>query len=279
MRDMRSIVRERMSLRTIVIAIVVSAAGMSLLGWTASSERWQDATSWQAFLQNLGALLFVTGLLTVVWDLFSKRAFAKELLDLTGLADDVRAAGLVRAVSSFRTEMNWPNLLRKTSTLDLFVCWARTWRNQHESELAAILTRKSGLIRVILPDHEHAETLATMVTHFSGYDADRIKQEVADAVAFFKKLHTERKNRSARVEIRHVRRVPLFSWYRLDEQVAILAFYAHRQKVSTIPTFVCRRGGFIYEFADHEFEYLLSDEAGSRLVLMEESLQDEHALR
>lgn len=66
MSDMRSIVRERMSLRTIVIAIVVSAAGMSLLGLTASSERWRDATSWQVFLQNLGALLFVTGLLTVV---------------------------------------------------------------------------------------------------------------------------------------------------------------------------------------------------------------------
>ena len=170
MRDMRSIVRERVSLRTIVAAIVISVAGMSLLGLTASSETWRDAPSWQAFLQNLGSLLFVTGLLTVAWDLFSKRAFAKELLDLTGLADDVRAAGLVRVVASFRTEMEWPDLLRNASTLDLFVCWARTWRNQNESELAAILARKSGLIRVVLPDHEHAETLATMATHFSGYD-------------------------------------------------------------------------------------------------------------
>ena len=39
MSDMRSIVKERVSLRTIVAAIVVSAAGMSLLGLTASTDQ------------------------------------------------------------------------------------------------------------------------------------------------------------------------------------------------------------------------------------------------
>lgn len=90
-------------------------------------------------------------------------------------------------------------------------------------------------------------------------------------MAFFQKLHHERKNQSARVEISLVRRVPLFSWYRLDEQVAVLACYAHRQKVSAIPTFVCRRGGFLYEFAAQEFDYLLSDVAGARRVAIEGS--------
>jgi hypothetical protein len=256
--------------RTLLIAAIMTAAGMALLGWTSDVQRWSNATSWQALLQQVGSLLLVTGLLTLVWDLFSKRAFARELLDLTGLASDVRAAGISRIVSSFRGELEWRYLLDGARTLDLFVCWAKTWRNQHEEQLAAVLSRRDGLIRVILPDYEDASTVSAMETHFADYDAERIRGEIVEAVSFFKTLHKRRSNASATVEIYLVKRVPLFSWYRIDDNIAMLAFYAHRYKVSNVPTIVVKRGGHLFEFASEELAFLASTANGARKIGVEE---------
>jgi len=255
--------------RTILIGILVGLLGIGLLWWTADQGRWANATSWQAFGQQLGSLFVVTGLLTLLWDLFSRRAFAQELLELTGLAACVRSAGVTKIASSFRAELEWGELLRDARALDVFVCWARTWRNQHETHLAAILERKGGLIRVVLPDYEHADTVAAMANHFADYDGDRVRQEIKDAVAFFKALHQSRKHKDARVEVYLVKRVPLFSWYLIDESAAVLAFYAHRAKVSSVPALVCQRGGYLYDFAAKEFEFLSVTTNEARAVSME----------
>ncbi len=267
---LRNFMAERPGLCSVIAAMLLVITGSLLLYWSACDGCWAQWSSPRAFVQAFGALLLASGLLAVLWDLFTKRAFAEKILDLAGLARDVNAAGITQVVRSFRgKELNWHDLLNNVRSLDLFVCWAKTWRNSYQENLQAILARKGGQITVVLPDPEDDATMSSLDNHFAGYTKDRICNEIREACDFFVKLHQDRAEHTSCLRIWLVKRAPLFSWYRIDGTTAVFAFYAHRGKTS-VPSIVCTRGGHLFDFANAELSFLLSSESGAREFPIEE---------
>src|SRR5690625_4123660 len=68
---------EVVTLRAALIAGVTVVAGGLILWW---STAWTSSEPMAAFLGQLGGLLVATGLLAVAWDVFGRRAFAREVL-------------------------------------------------------------------------------------------------------------------------------------------------------------------------------------------------------
>ena len=77
------IVRTVHTYGTVIIAVVVVFIGVALLYASGSPSFEHNQPSLQTLIRELGALLVVTGGITVLWDLKGRRDFADEVL--TGL--------------------------------------------------------------------------------------------------------------------------------------------------------------------------------------------------
>jgi len=260
---------EIVNYRVLWIAIILCVVGfLFIFIGTPNPNASANPNKWYAVLCSLGGSLFAAGILSTLWEVLAKRAFAEEMLHRAGLAKDITAAGILQIVDSFRSdEMKWSELLQHTKCLDIFVCWAKTWRNHNKEHLQSIVANPEGRIRLVLPDPDHEPTITYLANSFEGYDIDRIKQEINEAIKFFKDLDQIAGKTVGHIEIWCVGRSPQFSWYRLDYQ-AVFAFYAHRGKVA-VPTVVCNKEGYLYDFANKEFEFFFSGKGEARRVYPE----------
>ena len=240
--------------RVILMAVSLCIIGFILItvGTKPASESITQ-TRLDVILVSVGATLLSAGVLSSLWELLAKRAYTEETLKRVGLKNDVVKAGVVQFVDNFRSsEIDWGDLLGNAKELDLFVCWAYTWRNMNKEKLEGILSRKGGKIRLILPDLDDELIVKRLSHDFKGYDEEKVRQRISDAIDFFKELDSNAA--SGQVEIWCISRSPQFSWYRVDTKV-IFAFSAHRGK-DAVPTIVGQQGGFLYDFAVMEFEFL-----------------------
>src|SRR5690606_27560373 len=112
---------EVVTLRAALIAIGTVAAGALILWW---STAWASSAPMAAFLGQLGGLLVATGLLTVVWDVFGRRAFAREVLAKARLSADVVDSGITRITDQYLHEVAWEELFDGARHIDIVVAYA-----------------------------------------------------------------------------------------------------------------------------------------------------------
>ena len=240
--------------RVILIAVGLCIIGFVLItmGMKKPSGSMMQ-TRMDVILVSVGATLLSAGMLSSLWELFAKRAYTEETLRRVGLKNDVVKAGIVQFVDNFRSaEIDWEDILVNARELDLFVCWAYTWRNMYQEKLKGIINRKAGKIRLILPDLEDDLIVKRLSHDFKDYDDEKVKQRISEAIDFFKELDSNEE--SGHVEIWCISCSPQFSWYRIDNKV-VFAFSAHRGK-DAVPVIIGQEGGFLYDFATKEFEFL-----------------------
>ena len=268
-KDLADIYAKITNYRVLVIAIILCLIGFIFI-WLGTPDPNASAnpSKWNEILCSLGGSIFAAGILSSLWELFAKRAFAQEMLHRAGLTKDITAAGIVQVVDNFRSDdMRWSEYLQNTKCLDIFVCWAKTWRNHNKEHLESIVADPQGRIRLVLPDPDHEPTITYLANSFEGYDKNGIQRDIMEAIQFFKDLDRISDTTLGHVEIWCVGRSPQFSWYRLDHQ-AVFAFYAHRGK-KAVPTVVCKKEGYLYNFANEEFEFFFSKKSKARRVYPE----------
>jgi hypothetical protein len=201
----------------------------------------------RALLGQAGGLVLATGLLTVAWDLFGRRAFADEVLAKAGLSADVARAGIVRVTNQYLAEVEWMSLFRDVSKLDIVVAYAATWRNTHRASLQQVARRSDSRIRVFLPDPDDVQTVAVLAERFSAQPADLIAK-INEAIRDFRSLTVPG---GATIEVWLRAGDAVFSCYRFDSN-AVLTLYSHaRERRSQVPTFVVS-GGELFDFVYNE---------------------------
>lgn len=269
MKERISLFIERTNLRTATAAFVFLVLGFIALIVTIDDKTWQYHTPWRSLIQTVGSLLVVTGLISIAWELLCKRSLTEEVLARAGLSNDITKAGLTTIQENFRnTTPLWNTLLADATDLIFFVCWAESWRKDYYSLLEGIL-RRGGKITVILPDPQHQYTVQTLSTHFGNYTLDQIVEKISRARNQYENLSKEYGCQKGLLEIWFIKRSPLFSWYRVDNKHAVFAFYAHRGYMSgavPVPMIVVHKGGYLYDFATKEMEFLISGESEARKV-------------
>jgi hypothetical protein len=225
------------------------------------------ASPLETTIEQAGALLFVTGALTVVWDLRGRRVLTEEVLAAASLSTDVTAAGLRRVVSRYH-EFGWDEELDRASEVDLFFAYARTWRMAHATALRHLVSRRGTRLRVVLPDRDSSELMDRLAAKF-GYAVEELQEHIRDAERDFANLRQQALEESV-VQVRLTQEFPVFTYYRFDG--ACVGFlYAQARGRTDVPGFYCERSGALGRFFSDQFEGLW----GSSVRPKEESDGDE----
>jgi hypothetical protein len=236
------------TLQTWLVAALVAAVGLELLYLAGRDDLWTDLSGLRALTNALGGALIVSIALGGLWELFGKRAFAREILETARTSTDVEAAGLTRVGSRYLDDPDWERLFSTVRKLDIFVAYARTWRHSNLSRLQAVASRPDARLRLYLPDPNDEETVRILAGRFN-QTAEELVAAITEARREIEALH---RPDGAEVTVYFRRGDVLFSCYRFDG-TAVLTLYSHsRERVSAVPTLVVRDGGSLYDYVRAE---------------------------
>jgi hypothetical protein len=208
--------------------------------------------TWQKILDELAAFIFVTGLISMVWELRGKRAFAAEVAETARLSERIRNASLTDVSSDFMGDVNWPGLFANAHHIDISFAYGGSWRGMHIDRLRARLRRGGALLRVILPDPADAEVIAELTRR----GMVGVQQKIYESIREFEQLALAEETK-ADVEIWTFARSPLYSFYRFDDRI-LIAPYQHRTVRSTVPAFIMQRGSDLFSFFENDVTAMMS---------------------
>jgi len=199
-------------------AIGLSAAGLGLL---VLSELVLGSIQWlSACAAQLGGLLIVTGLISFTWEKWVKRSFTKELLDIVGLANRVRNAGLVFVGRPYEDSEYWNQVISAASQMDLAFVAARTWRRTYWDALSKIAANPRAEVRITLPDYTDLDGIRLLARRFST-TTDALVQDIKEAESDFRRLFGQ----SDRFHLQLSRGEFLYTYMRFDATI-FMFFYA-----------------------------------------------------
>ncbi len=248
----RSPFRSVTTLKFVLTAAVVIGLGVYCLYLGGEETRfWSDHSALRTLMEQLGGLLIVAGLLSVLWELLGKRAFAREVLDDTRLATELEASGIKRVGMQFFEEAVWEECFKGVEKLDIFVAYAQTWRHINLPRLQAIAQRPNGRIRIYLADPDDQQTIETLSARFKS-DPNDLRQKIEATKRDFEALRVAN---GASIEVFYWSGDRLFTFYRFDNKV-ILSMYRHTGRSPVLPTFVCESGGSLYQFVYDELRVI-----------------------
>jgi hypothetical protein len=249
--------------RITTLSWTIVAIGMILLGgfflYVSSADTVGSYPVVKAFSNNVGGVLLATGLISLLWELVSRRAFLSEVFSIARLSEDVKRSGLHRLTMDFQHEVEWPELLESARRIDVFVSYARTWRNQNLSRLRAFAERPGSQMNLILPDPDNEEVIRELARRYST-NPEAIRDRVNEAISAFMLMFDRKKGAKGQLSIWVTTATPVFTFYRIDKKY-ILSTYRHRSDRGDILTLVCDRKGDLTDFIDREYEYLTDDSA------------------
>jgi hypothetical protein len=241
------------SLRASLLLVVFSVVGVLFLWGSAKAEE-SHHLLWAALSRELGSLLLVTLVLTLLWDILGKRSFADEILAKAGLSRDLNDAGIQVITESFQDpRINWDQLFSNACHLDIFVAYASTWRNSHMNQLGRLLRRQDSRLRVILPDPGNAPIVEELAARFQ-ISADELQSRINDSISSFQQLNDGNRDN---VQIYLCPVAPLYTMYRFDSS-AVIAFYNHRLGRIPVPALICNEKGYLYRHVTEEIEGLIA---------------------
>jgi hypothetical protein len=246
---------------TTLMAILVGA-GFVVLGiaclWISAYTEENHYLKTASVLREMGAFALIGSALGLWWEIVGKRKYTDELFAKIGMARHLVSAGVGTITMSFNDDqIDWTNLFGQSSTLDIWVAYANTWRNKNIDKIRALLARNDSKIRIILPDPDDENLMAQLAARFSK-DADGLRDNILETVNEFRALAVE----PAKLEIHFAPKSPLFTFY-VFNNFAVLAFYNHRDGKLSVPTFVCNHEGTLYQYLSNEFAGL---RVGARLA-------------
>jgi len=251
---------ERVTLRLILTALGIVVIGVLLLALSASEWLGNKSRVCQTVIQQLGGLLFVTAAITLIWEVFGKRAFLDEILAKAQVSRDVEFSGLMKVTDSFHTDIDWSRYIEHASKIDIFFAYGSTWRGSHDQELKRAAQRAEVRLRVVLPDPKDEQTVGELARRF-GYTTEKLRSLVEEAANYFRSLRAASAGHGSEISVWFLPAAPTFTFYRFDH-IGIIAMYTHRQERVGVPTFVFEQGGTLYDYMRKEFEAMIAGEGG-----------------
>jgi hypothetical protein len=230
---------------TVIIAVVVVFAGLALLYISGSPTFEHDQPSWQTLVREVGALLFVTGGITLLWDLKGRRDFADEVLAKAQVSADIRSSGVLRLSMQWLDDVEWARMIQRAREIEIFISYGYTWRTVHWARLEQFSRDKRNRLRVYLPHPEDQETISVLATRYAS-SSDRVRQQITDAASAFASLRQEGVGADIRVYYRQGD--PTFACYRFDDQI-VVTLYSHRRGRGDVPTMLLGPGTLFDFFA------------------------------
>jgi hypothetical protein len=245
---------EVLNLKAVVASLAAILFGLAIL--YASAVLGEHHPRLEVVVREAGALIFVTGLLSIFWELLAKRSLADEIITKVGISRQILASGLRKITPNFHRDIDWPALFKDAHQIDIFFAYGGSWRAAHYEELNTFARRNGARLRIILPDADDADIVGEMARRFSTSAAETVKR-IRSSTEEFEALA---KNAVAKIEVWYLPRSPVFSYYRFDS-VAIMGLYHHKNIRATVPALTFAKPGSLYDYFSDEFESMMVGDA------------------
>jgi hypothetical protein len=243
--------KERTTASTVVGALVVFGIGVALIYVSTGAGLWEPV------LREIGSILLVTVTVGILWDLWSKRAFADEIWAKARLSHTLDAAGLAGFTLDFQ-QVPFQDLLENATRLDILFSYAETWRNHYIRQLNLIAATKGARIRVLLPDPDNQQVIQELSVRFDT-QADSLRQRIREAKDFFCRDLHEKYPDGSDIQVWYFARAPHHTFYIIDNTAIIAMYYLQRGRGLSVPTFISKKGGSLYRFVLTEMEDIVRD--------------------
>ena len=139
-------------------------------------------------------------------DLFIKRSFAEEILEMARVGDAINQAGIFTVEQFFQSEnIKWTELFA-AERVDLFFIGSSTWRNRVFGDIQQFFGRRGTRMRVFLPDPANPAITGELAARMN-YTVDDVAKMIRDAYSFFQTLAAE-KSATDRLTLTYVDRAP-----------------------------------------------------------------------
>ena len=158
--------KENTNIRTYLISLLIGFIGMGLL--IISYQNW-FINPWNKLIEELGAVLIASVALAIIWDLFSRRSFLKELLSATKLSEQIIDTGLIGISPNWHGSVNWEDLINSASSIKIFFMYGRTWRNTNRAKLIEFASRANTKATIVLPDFNDQDYMTRLAIE-TGYE-------------------------------------------------------------------------------------------------------------
>lgn len=265
MPDLARLLRERTTLRSWLIAVVIGVIGGGLIYWSTLNV-WVGKEIYRNLVVAFGYFFLAPVAIGVLWELFIRRAFVDEIISSFRIAEEVTSAGIVGYTNNFNTGIDWDSYFNNASKLDMLFSYGATWRNMNERNFKDFVN-KGGEIRVVLPDPNDDNTVSELARRFY-YTKDQLQSRINEAIQFFKGLKSNTSN--AKIEVWLLPKPPLFSFYKFDNTI-IMALFNHRPGRVGVPTIITQRGGMLFNFISAEFDAMIEEDGlGTQRVSLDD---------
>ncbi|TMU66283.1 hypothetical protein FGA82_31215 [Pseudomonas fluorescens] len=244
------------NLRTYIASASIFIIGILLLMGSERSSFPEGYLWLKSLMSNIGALLIASVSIAMLWELFSKRAFLEELLAKTGMAEDIRTVGVTDISLNPVQGPDFSKLIKSCERLDMFVCYANTWRAMFEEDLKILAAKKGCRIRLIVPDPDNQEIMKDLAKRFNAKDADTMKGRVTQAIREYIDLFLSVGNDKLDFSVWIHDETPVTSFYRFD-RCAVVTLYKHAKGRGNAPTIVAERGGALYSYIESEIDSMI----------------------
>jgi len=234
-----------MSIGALFIAVLI-LYGSEKLSWFGTHP------TWQKIAEEIASFIFVTGLISMLWELFGKRALVAEVFETARISERVRGAGLLDVSADFMSDVDWAELFTSARHIDIFFAYGGTWRGAHIDRLRARLRQSGTRLRVILPDPDDADVMAELTRRGMVDVETKIRESMHDF-----ELLANAADAKGIVEIWTLARSPLYSYYRFDDRV-LAAPYRHRAGRGAVPATIIRHGSDLFRFYEEDVEAMMA---------------------
>lgn len=253
---MRSQLKQITNLRTYVASGFIFIFGILLLIFSENFNFSQGYFWVKNVSSNIGGLLIASVSIAMLWELFSKRSFLDELLAKTGLSEEIRTVGVTGVSLNPVKGPDFTKLIKGAERLDIFVCYANTWRANFEEDLKFLAGKKNCRIRLIVPDPENLEIMKDLAKRFNAKDDRTMSSRISQAIEEYKALFSSVNNSSLDFSVWIHDETPVSSFYRFD-RCAVITLYKHAKGRGNSPTLVAERGGSLYSYIESEIDSMV----------------------
>jgi hypothetical protein len=246
--------------RLTYFAIIGTVVGIAclLVNWLGSPELPVLVVS---LAGNIGSFLLATVVLGWIFTYYVNRDLMKEVVGKTRAVDLVTRVRLLELSTTFHGRIDWDAFITGTKTLDVFVVYARTWRQGNMDYLRQMLKAPGSSLRVLLPDYRNADVMSALAHRFHGNSVEWAGR-VRDAGEAFLSL-AEEEGAVGSVQVVLVPNAPVVSFY-IAESSAVLSGFTHRPNHSVL-TAHAASGGELYQYIVEERDALLDLEGKTEI--------------
>lgn len=201
-------------------------------------------------LPALATMAFLSG----AWEAYSKRAFAREVLELAHVSENYVQSGIIHVYKEF-TDINWNELFIGAKEAVFFFTYAYSWRSNNRTALK-LLQEQGTKITIILPDYANKEITDALDLDFHyGAHADENSKEkdksscqlIEEAIEFFEKMNADILLYPGNIKS---------TYYRIDDK-CIYAPFKHSKEKSSVPAFLCDSSGTLFNFCQRDIDSII----------------------